>query len=345
MTTRLRGQLNPPAGRLPDELPVPTLADIVAAKRIVDRYLRPTPLIHSISLSERLGFDLYLKAENLQPIGAFKVRGGIYLMSQLEPSYREAGVVTASTGNHGQSIAYAAREFGVRATIYMPEQANPVKVASMRRLGADIVFHGRDFDEARNRAEEDANASGRYFIQSANDDRLVAGVGTYTYEIMQEIPHLDTLLVPVGAGSGVCGALIAGKGINPLLHVYGVQAAGAPVVASSWRDRTLHEFGSTDTFAEGLATRIAFEYPARIIWDRIDGFVLVSDDEMRAAMVALMESAWLVAEAAGAASLAGAYQMRRNLAGKTVCCVVSGGNVPLAGVRDALAQGEGQWRD
>jgi threonine dehydratase len=339
MTTSSQGQSNGYTARSASDLPIPTLADVFAAKQIVDRYLKPTPLLHSIPLSEQLGFDLYLKCENLQPVGAFKVRGGIYLMSQLEPEYRAAGVVTASTGNHGQSIAYAAREFGVKATIYMPEQANPVKVASMRRLGAEIVFHGKDFDESRQKAADDATASGRYFIQSANDDRLVTGVATYSLEIMQELPHLDVLLVPVGAGSGVCGGLVAGKGVNPSLAVYGVQAEGAPVVADSWRDRELHQYASSDTFAEGLATRVAFEYPARIIWDRIDGFTLVSDDEMRAAMLALMESAWIVAEGAGAAATAAAFKMRAELQGKTVCCVVSGGNVPLTGLRDALAKG------
>lgn len=345
MTTTSRGHIRGRAGLTAAELPIPTLADVFSARRTIEQYLKPTPLLHSISLSERLGCDLYLKCENLQPIGAFKVRGGIYLMSQLEPEYRSAGVVTASTGNHGQSIAYAAREFGVRATIYMPEPANPVKVASMRRLGADIVFYGEDFDESRKRAEEDAAASGRYFIQSANDDRLVTGVATYTLEIMQELPRLDVLLVPVGAGSGVCGALIAGKGINPSLLVYGVQAEGAAVVADSWRDRTLRHYRSTNTFAEGLATRVAFEYPARIMWDRIDGFALVSDDELRAAMLSLMESAWIVAEGAGAAAVAAAYKMRAELRAKSVCCVVSGGNVPLSGLRDALAGGNAQWRD
>jgi threonine dehydratase len=339
MTTASRGHSTERAELSAADLPIPTLADVFAAKRTIDRYLKPTPLLHSIALSEQLGFDLYLKCENLQPVGAFKVRGGIWLMSQLDAEYRSAGVVTASTGNHGQSIAYAAREFGVNATIYMPEKANPVKVDSMRRLGANIVFHGKDFDESRQQAQRDATASGRYFIQSANDDRLVAGVATYSLEIMQELPHLDVLLVPVGAGSGVCGALIAGKGISPSLTVYGVQAEGAPVVANSWRDRTLHEYESVDTFAEGLATRIAFDYPARIIWDRIDGFTLVSDDEMRAAMLALMESAWIVAEGAGAAATAAAIKLRPDLQGKSVCCVVSGGNVPLSGLRDALAKG------
>jgi threonine dehydratase len=331
-------------GTAASRLPIPTLADVFAAKKIVDRFLAPTPLLKSLALSEQLGFDLYLKCENLQPVGAFKVRGGIYLMSQLEPEYRAAGVVTASTGNHGQSIAYAAREFGVEATIYMPENPNPVKVKSMERLGAKIVYYGKDFDESRVQAELDAKATGRYFIQSANDNRLVTGVATYSLEIMEALPQLDTLLVPVGAGSGVCGALVAGKAVNPNLTVLGVQAAGASAAADSFRDRTLHSYESSQTFAEGLATRTAFEYPARIMWDRLDGFVLVTDDEMRAAMLALMESAWVVAEGAGAAATAAAIQMADTLKGKTVCCVVSGGNVPLSGLRDALAQGDSQWR-
>ena len=324
------------------DLPIPTLANVYAARRIIDRYLRPTPLLHSLSLSDRLGCQVFLKCENLQPIGAFKVRGGIYLMSQLEPEYREAGVVTASTGNHGQSIAFAAREFGVRATIYMPEDANPVKVASMRRLGAEIIFHGADFDAARTQAEIDARGSGRYFVHSADDDRLVTGVATYTLEVMEAQPDIDVMLVPVGAGSGVCGALVAGKAIKPELRVIGVQAEGAPVVADSWRDRKLHTYDQMSTFAEGLATRVAFEYPARIMWDRIDGFVLVSDAELKAAMIALLESAWIVAEGAGAAATAALFSMSEELAGKTVCCVVSGGNVPLSGLRDALAWGNGQ---
>ncbi|HQY30196.1 MAG TPA: pyridoxal-phosphate dependent enzyme, partial [Thermomicrobiales bacterium] len=171
------------------QLPIPTVADVIRAKQVIDRYLPPTPLLKSLPLSEQLGCDLYLKCENLQPVGAFKVRGGMYLMSQLDEASRNLGVVTASTGNHGQSIAYAAREFGVRATIYMPENPNPLKVRSMERLGAEIVFVGKDFDECRVQAALDAESSGRYFIHSANDERLIAGVGTYALEIMQAIPH------------------------------------------------------------------------------------------------------------------------------------------------------------
>ncbi len=344
MTASQRVETDPNVATSASQLPIPTLADVMAARTIIQRYLAPTPLLHSLVLSERLGCDVHLKCENLHPVGAFKVRGGIYLMSQLAEGYRQAGVVTASTGNHGQSIAYAAREFGVNATIYMPEKANPVKVKSMERLGANIVYHGRDFDECRVKAEQDARASGQYFIHSANDDRLITGVGTYSLEIMEAIPHVDVIFVPVGAGSGVCGALVVAKAINPHVKIYGVQATGAPAAADSFRDRMLHSYDSADTFAEGIATRTAFEYPARIMWDRIDGFVLVSDDELRAAMVAILESSWVLAEGAGAAATAAAIKMAPELKGKTVCCVVSGGNVPLSGLQEALAQGDSQWR-
>ncbi|MDQ2683087.1 MAG: threonine/serine dehydratase [Chloroflexota bacterium] len=328
----------------PTAIPVPTLADVYAARQAIAPYLRPTPLLHNAALSEYLGFDLFLKCENLQPIGAFKVRGGLNLMRSLDPAYREAGVVTASTGNHGQSIAYAAREFGVRATIYMPEAANPLKVASMQRLGAEVVFAGKDFDEARLRSIEDAERTGRYYVHTVNEPAIIAGVATCTLEILETIPQLDVLIVPVGGGSGVSGSLVAGKAINPDLRVVAVQAAGAPAVHDSWRERTLHAYDSVSTFAEGLATRSSFAYPLEIMWERLDDFVLVEDAMMQRAMLALLETSRIVAEGAGAAATAAAMNLRAEFAGKSVCCVVSGGNVPLAGLRDLLAQGDGQWR-
>ena len=321
---------------------IPTLGEIFAAKRVVDAHLPETPLLTFPGLDAMLGCELFLKCENLQPIGAFKVRGGINLLSQLDPAQRERGVVTASTGNHGQSIAYAAGMFGARAVVCVPEGANPLKVASMERLGAEVVFAGADFDESRAAAQRIADRDGLSFIHSSNERALIAGVATYTVEVLRDVPDLDVLLVPVGGGSGVCGAVLAGKGIKPDLQVYGVQAAGAPVVADSWRSRRLLSYDRMATFAEGMATRVAFELPAHILWgdaDRpgIDGFELVSDDAIRAAMVTLMERAWLVAEGAGAASLAAAVQMGDRLAGKRVCCVVSGGNVTRQGLLDALA--------
>lgn len=321
---------------------IPTLQDVYRARNTIGRYLRPTPLIAPEALSERLGFQLWLKCENLQPTGAFKVRGGLNLMSQLPDEVRARGVVTASTGNHGQSIAYAAREFGVKATIFVPNGANPLKVAAMERLGAEVVFAGADFDQSREAAEARAARDGRYYVHAANEQALIAGVATYVLEMLEAVPDLDYLFVPGGGGSGISGACIVGKTINPDLRVIGVQAVGAPVMVESWRRRSLLTFDRMETFAEGIATRAAFELPAHIMWDRIDDFRLVTDAEMRRGIVTILESTHMVAEGAGAAGLAAAVQMRDELAGKRVGCVISGGNLTLDELRRAMDE-ERSW--
>jgi threonine dehydratase len=343
-TTELSGA-GRPLPPLPADGPrlrIPTLRDIYQARKVVNRYLKPTPLLTSPALSERLGCELFLKCENLQPTGAFKVRGGLNLMSQLSAEEKANGVVTASTGNHGQSIAFAAREFGVRAIVYMPEQANPLKVAAMRRLGAEVLFHGPDFDTCRVEAEAHAARAGMYYVHAANEARLIAGVATYSLEIMEEVPDLDVLIVPVGGGSGLCGACLAGKGINPNLTVIGVQSSHAPVVHDSWRRRELLEYDRAPTFAEGMATRVAFELPAHILWDRVDDIRLVTDADLRRAILTLLETTRMLAEGAGAAAVAAAYQMSGDLAGKKVATVLSGGNLTLDGLRQAMDE-ETPW--
>lgn len=332
----------PPAPESATHPPIPTLQDVYRARRVVDRYLPRTPLIRPPALAERLGCQIFLKCENLQPIGAFKVRGGINLLNDLSPEERALGAISASTGNHGQSIAYAAREFGARAIIYVPEGANPIKVAAMERLGAEVVFHGVDFDECRTEAEARAARGGGYFVHHANEPRLIAGVATYTLDILEAVPDLDVLIVPTGGGSGVSGALIAGKAVNPSLKVIAVQAVGAPVMHDSWRQRTLLAYDHMETFAEGMATRVAFDLPMRILWDRLDDFRLVSDAEIRRAILVILETARMLAEGAGAAALAAAYQMREELAGKKVAAVVSGGNLTLDALRCALDE-EQPW--
>lgn len=323
-------------------LRLPTMADVERARAVIARYLAPTPLLSTPALDARLGFQAFLKCENLQPIGAFKVRGGLFLMSDLTEEERARGVVTASTGNHGQSIAYAAREFGVPATIWVPEDANPLKVESMRRLGAEIRFAGRDFDESRAAAERDAAARGAHFVASANDWRLISGVATYTVEMLEARPDLDVLIVPAGGGSGLSGACLAGKAISPNLRIVGVQATGAPVVYETWRSGTLQTSERADTFAEGLATRVAFSLPAQILWRRLDDFRLVTDAEMRRSILALLETTRILAEGAGAAALAAAHAMRDQLAGRKVGIVVSGGNLTLDTLAESLTM-EHAW--
>jgi threonine dehydratase len=318
-------------------LPIPTLVDVFHARRRIAPYLRPTPLYAYGGLSELVGTDVWVKHENHQPVGAFKVRGGVNLISQLSAEERARGVVAASTGNHGQSVAYAARLFGVRAIVCVPEGANPVKVAAMRGLGAEIVTHGRDFDEARVQSVQLAADGGYRYIHSGDEPLLIAGVATGTLEIVEEQPAIDVIIVPVGGGSGAAGACVAAKGIRAGIEVIGVQSAAAPAAYRSWKGRELLE-DRMETFAEGLATRVAFELPQRIMWEQLDDFVLVSDDEIRSAIVALIETTRNLVEAAGAASLAAALSLRERLAGKRVAIVCSGGNISPAQLADVLGR-------
>jgi threonine dehydratase len=314
---------------------LPTIADVLDAKRRIAPYLRPTPLYRYAALDELLGADVYVKHENHQPVGAFKVRGGVNLISQLGEEECGRGVISASTGNHGQSIAYAARLFGVPATICVPQHANPVKVASMRGLGASLVVHGRDFDEAREHCELLAEEHGYRYVHSGNEPLLIAGVGTETLEILEEQPAIEVVVVPIGGGSGAAGACIAAKAINPAVTVIGVQSEAAPAAFRSWREGRLVE-ATMETFAEGLATRTAFELPQRILRQSLDDFVLVSDDEIRAAQALIIEATRNLVEAAGAASLAAALRLRERLAGKRVALILSGGNASRDQLLDAL---------
>ncbi|MFN8557329.1 MAG: threonine/serine dehydratase [Dehalococcoidia bacterium] len=305
----------------------PTLRDALRARRVIRRYLAPTPLIRYPAIDQLVGAEVYVKHENHQPIGAFKVRGGVYLMSCLTEEERRRGVIAASTGNHGQSVAYAARLFGVRATIGVPEGANPGKVASMRNLGAEVLFHGADFDAARAYVEDVAAERGYRYIHSGDEPLLIAGVATITLEILEEQPEIDTIIVPVGGGSGAAGAAIVAKTIDPAIRVIGVQSEGAPAAWLTWRERRPVETERVDTFAEGLATRTTFALPRSILRDLLDDFVLVSEAELREAVRQYLARAHTLAEGAGAAPLAAALRLREQIAGRRVALVLSGGNL------------------
>jgi threonine dehydratase len=309
--------------------PVPDLADVLSARQRISPYLRPTPLYRYPALDALTGAQLRVKHENHQPVGAFKVRGGVNLVSQLSEEERRRGVTSASTGNHGQSVAYAADLFGVRAVICMPEQANPVKVESMRALGAEVVFHGRDFDEAREYCEQLAAEHGYRYIHSGNEPALIAGVATYTLEILEEQPDTEVIVVPVGGGSGAAGACVVAKAVRPSVEVIGVQSEAAPAAFLSWQAGTLVE-DTTTTFAEGLATRTAFELPQQILRDLLDDFVLVSEDQLKDATRLMIEKTRNLVEPAGAATLAAVLSTPGRFAGRQVAIVCSGGNISPA---------------
>ena len=309
-----------------DELDEPTFTDVLDAARQIRGYLQPTPLRRYPSLDRLVGAEVHVKHENHNPTGAFKVRGGINLVSRLTDDERERGVIAASTGNHGQSVAYAARLFGVSAIICAPEKANPVKVESMQDLGAEVILKGERYDDARLNAGLLAKEHGYRYIHSGDEPLLIAGVGTHTLELLQEQPHIEVVIVPVGGGSGAAGACVVAKAVNPRVEVIGVQSEQAPAAYLSWKNREPRE-APNRTRAEGLSTAAPFELPQRILRRLLDDFVLVSDDEIDAATALMIEKTRTLVEAAGAASLAAALKWKERLKGRNVALICSGGNI------------------
>jgi threonine dehydratase len=237
-----------------------TIEGVHRATERIAEYLAPTPLRDYPSLGELLGAQVFVKHENLNPTGAFKVRGGVNLVSAEAESVRARGLVAASTGNHGQSVAYAARLFGVQARICVPENANPTKVRSMRDLGAEVIFHGKDFDDAREHCQELAARHHYRYVHSGDEPLLIEGVGTYTLEVLEAEPDVDVIIVPIGGGSGAAGACLVAKALSPSTEVIGVQSEAAPAAYRSWKSRSLIE-DEMHTAVEGLATRTAFALP------------------------------------------------------------------------------------
>ena len=317
------------------ELEEPAFADVLDAARQIRPYLQPTPLRRYPPLERLVGTELYVKHENHNPTGAFKVRGGINLVSRLSEEERKRGVIAASTGNHGQSVAYASRLFGVSAIICAPAAANPVKVEAMQDLGAEVILDGERYDDSRRNADRLAREQGYRYIHSGDEPLLIAGVGTHTLEVLQEQPHVDTVIVPIGGGSGAAGACIVAKAVNPGIKVIGVQSDKAQAAYLSWKSGSLQE-APNQTRVEGLATATPFELPQRILRRLLDDFVLVSDDEIDAATAVMIEKTRTLVEAAGAASLAAALKLRDQLRGRTVALICSGGNISPAQLKALL---------
>ncbi len=314
-----------------------TFDDALAARDFLASHLRPTPLIRREAVSAELGVEALLKCESALPTAAFKVRGGLNLLGR-DPTAK-SGVIAASTGNHGQSLAYAGKRFGIPVTIVAPIGANPLKLTAMREFGATVIEHGADYDDAREECERLAAAQGIRYVHSGNEPYLIAGVATAALEVLEERPDVEVLIVPVGGGSGAAGACIVAKRLRPDVRVIGVQSEGAPAAYLSWRDRRPREGGPIRTFAEGLATRSSFELPQRILIDLLDDFVLVTDEELYRAMRLLLVAGHQLAEGAGAAATAAAWKLRDQLRGKTVALWISGANARAESIQRALATG------
>ena len=320
--------MNPP-------MQIPTLADVYAARSRVARLVRPTPLIAHPLLAAETGLDIKVKHENHNPTGAFKIRGGANLIACL-PAEDRRGVITATTGNHGQSIALACRHEGIPCTIVVPVGNNPEKNAAMRAYGAELIEFGRDFDEAREKTEQLQHERGLHYVHSANEPLLIAGVGTYALEIFDDQPDTDVIIVPIGGGSGACGCCIVRTGLGSRAQVIGVQAERADAFTRSWKGDVRVVGEKCNTFAEGMATRVTFDLPFGILKQELDDIVLLDENELAEGVRMALRTTHNLAEGAGAASLIAAVRLRDQLAGKKVVCVMSGGNIDRATLKKVL---------
>jgi len=314
----------------------PTFKDVLKAKHVIKNYLNRTPLYQYPALSQMLGCELYIKHENHQPTGAFKIRGGINLVSQLSDSEKENGVVTASSGNHGISVTYSARLFGTKAKVVLFDNANPGKVAFIESLGGEPIYHGLDSDVLVRYSEQLAKEEEARYIHPMNEPQLIAGVGTYTLEILEDLPNVDTIIVPVGGGSNAAGACIVAKTLTPEVDVIGVQSEQAPAAYHSWKEGRIVE-AECETIADGLATNTAYKLPFGIIKDHLDDFVLVTENAILQAIALYFHKTHNLAEGAGAAPLAAAIKLRERLQGKKVAIVLTGGNVTYEILQRALS--------
>jgi threonine dehydratase len=307
-----------------------TYRDVLDALPRVHAILPPTLLHNWPGLSELAQCGLYLKHENHQPVGAFKVRGGVNFAATLTAEERAVGILGVSTGNHGQSLAFAARHFAIKCVIVVPRGNNPDKNRAIRELGAEVIEHGIDFDEACEYIPRLQNERGGRYVHSANEPNLIAGVGTLTWEVFQKLSDPDFIIVPIGLGSGVCAACIVAKHLRPATKVIGVQAANASAIARSWKTGAWVTEPSVNTWAEGMATRAPAELTLTIMRELMDDVILVSENEMKKAAGLILRHTHNLAEGAGAAALAAVLKCRHRFEGSKVVAVLSGGNLDLA---------------
>ena len=302
-----------------------TLDKIYHAAFVLRDVARRTDLI----AAQRLGEGLYLKTENLQLTGSFKLRGAYYKISQLTEEERARGVIACSAGNHAQGVALAATRMGIPSVVCMPDGAPIMKVESTKRLGARVELVKSTYDDAHDRAVELQQQTGMTFIHPYDDDLVIAGQGTIGLEILDQLPDAEAIVVPIGGGGLIAGVALAVKSLRPDIKIYGVQAAGAASMYNAFRDKTYETLDAVDTFADGIAVKTPGELTFEIIKQYVDDIVTVSEDEIAAAILALMENQKLVAEGAGATPVAAALFGKLPVAGKKTVCLISGGNIDV----------------
>jgi len=316
-------------------IPTCQIDRVLGARRILRDHLAPTPLRRYASLDALVGAEVYVKHENHNPTGTFKVRGSLHLMHHLVRR-GVTGVITYSTGNHGTSVATSARRFGLTATVVVPVGSNPLKVRAIRDAGAELIEHGPDFEAAGRRVHELVEERGLYFVHPANEPDIIHGVATEFCEILEDVPDLDVLLVPLGGGSEVAAAITVVRALRPQVDVIAVQAEAAPAAWESWKAGRILEAPNT-TFAGGIATGRAYELPFSLFGDGLADFLLLSEAELYEGIALAAHHTRNMVEGAGGACLRAAVKIKDRLRGKKVAIQMSGGNASAEELRRACA--------
>lgn len=314
-----------------------TLNEIYRATHVLKNILRPTHLVAAPSV--RPGCNVFIKPENLQVTGSFKVRGSSYMISQLSDEEKARGVIASSAGNHAQGVALAAAAAGIKATICLPAGAPISKVEATKSYGAEICLVPGVYDDAYRKAIELRDEHGYTFVHPFDNPMVIAGQGTIGLEILDELPDVDAVIVPIGGGGLISGVAYALKQLNPNIKVYGVQAEGAPSMLRSIEDGKIERLPKVHTIADGIAVKEPGELTFKLCQQYVDKIVTVTDDEVCAAILLLLEKHKLIAEGAGAVSVAAAMFSDLPLEGKKVACVVSGGNVDVTLVNRIINRG------
>ncbi|MGD9506529.1 MAG: threonine/serine dehydratase [Syntrophobacteraceae bacterium] len=313
------------------------MLEIFKARQVVKNSLERTHLNFCKRLSDELGASIYIKHENHLPTNSFKVRGIVNFMANVPESVQEKGIVVATRGNHGLAVAWAAKERGIFCNVVVPQDSNPDLIASLLSYGAQVIEHGRDFYEAQDYCEVLAENAGYHYLRQGSEPLLVTGIATMGLEIFEALPNVDAIIMPIGGGTGCAALAKVIEGINPNVELIGVQAARMPSFYESWRQGRKVIVPSADTIADGLAARSVFELPYLLLKDRIKGVVLLDEEELIEGVRMALRYTHNLAEPAGAASLAAAFKMKEQLAGKKVVVVMTGGNMDIRRLAEILA--------
>lgn len=306
-----------------------SLTDIQAAQQELIHFIKPTPLLYNGWLSEEYGCEIYLKLENMHPIGSFKIRGATYKISSLTKEEKKRGVICASAGNHAQGVAWGASKLGVNATIVMPETAPLMKIQNTKALGAEVILHGKNYDEAFQHCQKLVRKTRKVLIHAFEDPLIVAGQGTVGLELAEQLPDMDFLVGSIGGGGLLAGIGVAMKALTPKAKIIACQAKGASAMIQSLRSGKSVELDSAQTFADGIAVKKASPQMRRMLKDVVDHLVVEDDEAIAGAVLTLLEKAKVVSEGAAAISLAALERVRKKIKGKKIVLLICGGNIDV----------------